>query len=101
MIVFDLNNTTHEFKIIPRDYTFTELTFDFKNEETDLVSSLAVDYTLTDGYLNCSLDETFTSTSFYTLRVYDDNQNVFIGKVFVTNQTDLQNFRITKNYFTI
>jgi len=100
MIVLNPNTTTHLFKVIPRSYTYDELTFNLTNEETGETTEEAIYYLLEDGYLYCSLEKNLSNNSNYTLKITNNDFVIFRGKIFVTNQ-ETQNFRITKDYLTI
>lgn len=103
MIVLNPNNTTHEFKIIPRIYDLYNVTLELYNEVTGIISNEVLTKTLVNGFLECSFDKEVSNNSSFRIKIYNNSNDTvyYKGKIFFTNQTDLQNFRITNDYMTL
>lgn len=103
MIVLNSDNTSHSFKIIPRVYDLFNVTMELYNEETSITSTEILSKTLVNGYLECSFTKEVQKNSNYRVKIYNNSNDVvyYRGKMFFTNQTDLQNYRITNDYMTL
>lgn len=103
MIVLNPDNSTHDFKIIPRSYSLSNVVMELYNEETSETTTEILTKSLVNGYLECSFTKTLQLNASYRIKLYNSSNNFvyYNGKIFCTNQSDLQNFRITKNYFEL
>lgn len=103
MKVLDSSNTTHNFKVVPRNYILGDKSLQLYNEETDVFSDEDADINITDGYIEVSFDKVVLNNASYQIKIYDSitNNIYYRGKLFFTNQSDIQNFRITNDYFTL
>lgn len=101
MKVINSGNTTHEIILIPRFYAEGEITMELFNEETKEVLSFSLMTLILNGYLYVNFDYIFKNNSNFQIKITFENEIMYRGKLFVTNQTDLENYKITKDIFTI
>lgn len=86
MIILQDTNGTQSFSIIPRYYTGESVSF--TSESTGATLSYAVTPTTDRYYHVISGVFNLTEGNYYTLKVYDDsNEVVYRDRVFVTNQS--------------
>lgn len=96
MIIIRPNLETQTITIIPR-YNATDLTVTLLNEETQVNNEFEeVEATYSNGYLTFSVDLICKESESFNLEVKDGNMVLFRDKVFATDQTDLQNYKISK-----
>lgn len=101
MTIFNPSNTTHTFKIIPRNYE--ELTMSTNINvilfDESLGSNIAMSElektSILSGYVTFSFDATLLNNRSYQLKItdFDTNEILFRGKAFCTNQST-QNYSI-------
>lgn len=101
MTIFNPDNLTHTFKIIPRNYE--DITMSIKNgiflyDEslgTNVSVSLVVKTGIENGYVSFSFNATLLNNRSYQLKITDTDTGeiVFRGKAFCTNQST-QNYSI-------
>lgn len=103
MNILNPENTTHEIKIIPRYYPESAvIIMELFNEEKKTAKLYNIDTLVIDGYMYLRFTETFINNTNYQIRISEGNEIVYRGKLFITNQShDTQNYKITKDVFTI
>ena len=95
-------DVTHEVILIPRFYPVGDVTLELYNEETSEIDNIVITPLITDGYLYLTFDFAFINKSNYRITIFDELEELcYRGKLFITDQTDLENYKITKDIFTI
>tara|TARA_R110000868_G_scaffold8456_1_gene43850 strand:- start:32 stop:322 length:291 start_codon:yes stop_codon:yes gene_type:complete len=96
MIIFRPSEETQTVTIIPR-YEADLVTLKLRDE------SKATDETFEDltavygyGYLTFEFQKTVTEGSTFEFEVLEDDNILFRGKAFATDETDLQNYKINQ-----
>lgn len=87
---------------IPRDYP-TTVNVNLLNEETEAVISYDDGPTTDQGYMSVSIEgEVLEEADNFKLTVSDLTGNIiYYGKVFVTAQTDLENYNSNEDLLTV
>lgn len=85
MIILQESASPQTFKVIPRSYTATSVSF--RHEETNTVLTYNITPTTTDHYLNITCTPVLKQDHFYELTVYNGATIIYKDKVFCTNQT--------------
>jgi hypothetical protein len=98
MIVVNPENTEHSFKIIPRYYPTGDFKFDLYNEVTKKTEPIKHIFAVTDGIMTIDFEKEFTEKQKFQVKLYDDNQIIFRGKMISTSQ-DPQDFKQTDNLY--
>lgn len=107
MKIVNQNNTTHEFKLIPRFYPTSTLTLVLKNESTQEETTLPIsfpelaftnNYFVLDGYLNLKFDFDFQHKDRFEFKL-TENEIVFRGKIYATKE-DTQDYKQTTGVYT-
>jgi len=102
MKVLDSAATIHTLTIIPRRYVSDMVNLELFNEEDKTTTTYPVLSETSNGFMYLEFSETFLDNSNFQFKVIKNNEIIYRGKIFVTNQfTDLQNFKITNDYFSI
>lgn len=101
MKVLNSANTNHEIILIPRFYFEGEITMELYNEETSETLTYTLTPVTTEGYVYISFTQEFDNNSNFQIKILVENEIAYRGKLFVTNQTDLQEYKITKDVFTL
>ena len=95
MKIVNQNNSTHEFKLIPRFYPTSTLTLTLKNESTQVESEMPIDtidialtnnYFILDGYLNLKFNYTFQDKDRFQFDLKENEEIVFRGKIYATSE---------------
>ncbi len=94
-------NTEHQLVIIPRFYFEGEITMGLYNEETSNTLTYYLTPITENGYVYISFKQEFINNSNFQIKIISNNGIAYRGKLFVTNQTDLQEYKITKDVFTL
>lgn len=92
MTILNPNNTTHNIVIIPR-YDVENITLILRNEETDVTEEFDLFSTYANGYMTIELEKEVKEGENFEIEVRDINVILFRGKVFCTEQTDLENYK--------
>jgi hypothetical protein len=93
-------NTTHTIKLIPR-FEPTEINLLIKitkegfNEVLEQVST----YTFANGIMSLTFDLTGVEQDRFNFDLYNDNEIIYKGKLFFTEQNP-QDFKLTENTYT-
>lgn len=94
MVILRPDNTTHEITIIPRLNSST-ISIVMKNESkgtTEVFDNISTTYS--NGYLTFEIEKAVVESESFEYAVYGlDNELLFRGKAFATNQIDLQNYK--------
>lgn len=101
MKVLNSADTDHEIIFIPRYYFEGNVTMILYNEETGQNYETILEPITVDGYVYINFSKTFLNNSSYQIKILSGEEIVYRGKVFVTDQTDLQDYKITKDIFTL
>ena len=83
MIILKELATSQTFKVIPRGYTATSMTF--THEESGEVLTYAITPTIDRYYLSISKILVLKDNHFYTLNILNGTTVIYTDKVFVTN----------------
>lgn len=85
MIILKEQSTSQTFKVIPRSYTATSMTF--THEESGEVFTYSITPTIDRYYLSISKIIALKDNHFYTLNIFNGTTVIYTDKVFVTNQS--------------
>lgn len=95
MKVIDPNNTSHTLDFIPRFYIDESVVFELKNEVTkDKVTIENVSF-LSNGILTLYFDYTFTNKQRFQIKLTQDSEVTYRGKLLVTEQ-ETQEYKLTE-----
>jgi hydroxyacyl-ACP dehydratase HTD2-like protein with hotdog domain len=92
------SNTTHTLKLIPRLYPSDALVLSLFNEATQRFQTVENTYLVTDGNLFLEFDYEFIENSKYQIRITENNEVVYRGKLIATSQTP-QDYKLTNNIY--
>lgn len=98
MNVVSPNNTEHTIKLIPRYYPTTGITMSLFNEATQVSEDVDNTYTITDGNLFLTFEYTFTENQKFQIKLDEDTEIVYRGKIISTTQ-DPQEYKLTNNVY--
>ena len=98
MKILNPNNTTHTITLQPRFNPSSNLTLDFTNEVTDLVTNLSNSYTFVSGVLNITFDIDVLEGDRFSIEIKESNNVIYRGKSICTSQ-DSQDYKLTKNKY--
>lgn len=93
MIVLNPTQQTHNITIIPRRYS-TSITIFLRNENTDVTEEITTTAIKNNTYLQISLTKELFESDSFEIQVNDVQGMIYRGKIFVTSQTDLENYKI-------
>jgi hypothetical protein len=96
MIIFRPSEKTQTVTIIPR-YDVNLVTLKIRDESKateETFDDLTATYSF--GYLTFEFTKTVTEGSTFEFEVLDNENTLFRGKAFATDQTDLQNYKINQ-----
>lgn len=94
-------DTEHEIIFIPRVYVEGDVSIYLTNEATKEVLSQILEPITIDGYCYINFSATFDNNSKFQLRIEYNDEVIFRGIVFVTDQSnDTQNYKTSKDVFT-
>ena len=93
MIVLNPTDETHTIVIVPRRYN-TLVTLFLRNENTDFTEVIETTASINNTYLEIELTKELFESDSFELQVNDAQGLNFRGKIFVTAQTDLENYKI-------
>lgn len=92
------SNKTHTLKLIPRLYPSGELVLSLFNEATQLSETVENTYLVTDGNMFLEFDFTFIENSKYQIRITEDKEVIYRGKLIATSQKP-QYYKLTNNVY--
>lgn len=98
MKVVNPNDTSHIIKLIPRYYPVSDLTFELYNEFTQITDTVTNNYEIVDGNLFLSFDYNFENNSKYQIKILEDEEVVYRGKLIATSQST-QDYKLTNNVY--
>jgi len=101
MKVLNSNDTEHEIIFIPRFYFEGDVVMELYNEEKSTTETFTITPITIDGYVYIDFEKEFTNNTNCQITITSDDEIVYRGKLFVTDQTDLQEYKITKDVFTL
>lgn len=108
MKIVNENNTTHEFKLVPRFYPTSTMTLTLKNESTQVEEEIPIDtidialtnnYFVLDGYLNLKFNYTFQDKDRFQFKLEEGKEIVFRGKIYATSE-ETQDYKQTNGVYT-
>jgi len=94
-------DTEHEIVFIPRFYFDGDVVLSLYNEESSVTTTYDLTPITIDGYVYINFEEAFINNSNFQIKITSDDEIVYRGKLFITDQTDLENYQITKDVFTL
>lgn len=101
MKILNTLDTEHEIIFIPRAYVNGDVVLELTNEITKLTILKTLTPITIDGYCYVNFTETFDNNSKFQLKISINDEVIFRGIVFVTDQSDdTQNYKISKGIFT-
>lgn len=102
MKIVSPNDTEHEIIFIPRGYINGDVVLELYNEETSVTTTHELTPITVDGYVYLNFEQEFINKSNYQIKVTSNTDIIYRGKLFVTDQiSDLQDYKITKDVFTL
>lgn len=87
---------TQSITVIPR-YDVENVTLTLLNEETQVLNTFNVSTTYANGYMSIEFDLTVKEAESFNLEIKDGTIVLFRGKAFATDETDLENYKLSKN----
>lgn len=87
---------TQSVTVIPR-YDVETVTLTLLNEETQVLNTFNVSTTYENGYMTIEFDLTVKEAESFNLEIKDGTTVLFRGKAFATDETDLENYKLSKN----
>ena len=99
MNILTTSNTAQELYIIPRRYVeLVDLYIFDENKRT--TTEMSVTSSIHNGSM--LIEETFDleEGSFYTIRVKEGTEILYTGRVFCTDETELDEYQMTENQYT-
>lgn len=97
MKVLNPNNANHSLKLIPRFTPNVNMVFELKNETTKVVEILNILYIFDNGILTINFNYSFVNKSNFQIKLTQNNEVLFRGKLFITDQTNLQDYECRSN----
>jgi hypothetical protein len=82
--------------IIPRYYP-NSVVLTLLNEETQTLNTFTISPTYSNGYMFLDFEFTCLEMESFNLEIKDGNTVLFRGKAFATDETDLENYKLSKN----
>jgi len=98
MKVVNPNDTEHTLVLIPRYYPADAITMSLFNETTQTSENVDNSYTITDGNLFLTFEYTFTENQKFQIKLDEDAEIVYRGKLIATSQ-DPQDYKLTNNLY--
>jgi hypothetical protein len=87
---------TQSITIIPR-YDAENVVLNLLNEETQVLNTFNISSTYANGYMGLEFDFDCLEMQSFNLEVKDGDTVLFRGKAFATDETDLENYKLSKN----
>lgn len=94
--MYIFNTTQSELRVIPSDYNGGTITVSLRNEFTDeQYTNTVTSVGYFNGILRISFNPiTFTEGTDIDVTVYENGAVTYKGKAYVTDQTDIENFKL-------
>lgn len=94
-------DTEHEIVLIPRFYVSGDVVLELTDETTKEIIMHTLTPITIDGFMYINFTETFINNQKFQIKITENNEIVFRGILFVTDQSsDTQNYKISKGVFT-
>jgi hypothetical protein len=90
--------STHLIVLIPRFYPLNALTLELKNEVNGVISFNIPNYLIENGKMYVSFNHIFTENDRFEIKITENNEVVYRGKLFCTAQTP-QQYSQTKDIY--
>ena len=97
-MVVNPNDTTHEIRMIPREYPTEVLVVTIVNEFTEAETILANNYSIDKGYLFVEFDHTFKERDNFRLTISSEGVVIYRGNIFATSQNP-QDFKLSQGVY--
>ena len=98
MNVVNPNDAEHTIKLIPRYYPIEAITLSLFNEATQISEEVDNTYIVTDGNLFLTFEYTFTENQKFQVKLDEDTEVVYRGKLISTTQ-DPQEYKVTQGVY--
>ena len=98
MIVINPNNTAHVIKLIPRFYPTETIVFNLFNEALQTSQNIDNEYLTVNGITSIGFDLECLEGTKYQIKITEDDNVVFRGKLFVTSQ-NTETFKASKDLY--
>ena len=98
MIVINPNNTAHVIKLIPRFYPTETIVFNLFNEALQTSQNIDNEYLTVNGITSIGFDLECIEFAKYQIKITENNDVVFRGKLFVTSQNP-ETFKASKDLY--
>jgi hypothetical protein len=76
-------------------FNITVIDESLNSSDSNLVSGV-----ISDGILTIDVTYNFIEGRFYMVKIYSGSQLVNFSKIYCTDQTDLENYSVTDDYYT-
>ena len=97
MKVLNPNNTNHNLTLIPRFTPDVNMVFELKNETTKVKEILNFLYIFDNAILTINFNYIFVNKSNFQIKITQNNDVIFRGKLFITDQANLQDYECRNN----
>tara|TARA_R110000822_G_scaffold35834_1_gene100796 strand:+ start:316 stop:621 length:306 start_codon:yes stop_codon:yes gene_type:complete len=91
-------DTNHNIDFIPRFYPTGAIDLYLTNESTKVEVLVASTYIIQNGFVFLNFDKTFSDGQKYRIKITENSNVVFRGKLLVTTQ-DTQEYKLTKGKY--
>lgn len=91
-------DTSHLIAIIPRQYSYTDLVLELYNEETQVSEIVDNTFSTLDGLLTIAFDYDFIDGQKFQIKITEDTEVIYRGKMFVTTQSP-QTFKASNELY--
>tara|TARA_R110000772_G_scaffold5839_1_gene20805 strand:+ start:1382 stop:1687 length:306 start_codon:yes stop_codon:yes gene_type:complete len=91
-------DTNHDIDFIPRFYPTGAIDLYLTNESTKVEVLVASTYIIQNGFVFLNFDKTFSDGQKYRIKITENSNVVFRGKLLVTTQ-DTQEYKLTKGKY--
>lgn len=99
MNVVNPDNPQHTLTIIPRFYPAGDVQLLVYNETTKEEVEHTLTPTVADGYMTLVFTQDLADGYYFRVTLKSNNEIVYRGKMFCTASDNLQDFKLTKNYY--
>ncbi len=93
------SNSTHTIKFTPRYEPTNILSLEVTKEGVNTTEIIEPTYTISNGVMSLTFDLDVLEQDRYSFKLIEDEEVVFRGKLFATEQ-EPQDFKLTKNTYT-
>lgn len=92
MKILNSTNINHTLKFVPRFLPNENLRFTLKNETTKEIAKIPFIFVFENGLCTVNFDFNFIEKSNFQIKFTQENEVIYRGKLFITNQTNLQDY---------